>query len=89
MKNYIIAYDVFNVKRLNKVKKVAYSYALGGQKSAVEAPLSKKDIKALHRELEPLLEEEDRLNVIRVKGKPILLGRAKRMEFEDNGIIVI
>jgi len=88
MKNYIIAYDVFNVKRLPKVKKIAYSYALGGQKSAVEAPLRKKDIKALYAKLEPILQEEDRLNIIRIKGQPILLGRAKRVEFEE-GIIIV
>jgi len=88
MKNYIIAYDVFNVKRLQRVQKIVYSYALGGQKSAVEAPLCKKDIKALYAELELILQEEDRLNVIRIKGQPILLGRAKRVEFEEGLIIV-
>ena len=88
MKNYIIAYDVFNVKRLQKVKKIVYSYALGGQKSAVEAPLSKKDIVSLYAKLEPILKEEDRLNVICIKGQPILLGRAKHIEFEE-GIIIL
>ena len=88
MKNYIIAYDVFNVKRLQKVKKIVYSYALGGQKSAVEAPLAKKDIVAFYAKLEPILKEEDRLNVICIKGQPILLGRAKHIEFEE-GIIIV
>jgi CRISPR/Cas system-associated endoribonuclease Cas2 len=37
MQNYIIAYDVFHPKRLYKIKKLAYSYAMGGQKSALEA----------------------------------------------------
>jgi len=88
MKNYIVAYDVFNLKRLQKVRKIAYSYALGGQKSAVEAPLCKKDIKALYAQLEAILQREDKLNIIRIKGQPILLGRAKSVEFEEGLIIV-
>ena len=39
MENFLVAYDIFDKKRLPKVKKVVYSYALGGQKSALEAPL--------------------------------------------------
>lgn len=89
MKNYIVAYDVFNVKRLAKVRKIVYGYALGGQKSALEVPLSKKEIKKLHKALKPFLEESDRLNVIRVKGKPILLGKAKHLAFEESGVIVL
>ena len=41
---YLIAYDVSDLKRRKKVQKVAYSYAFGGQKSAVEALLNKKDL---------------------------------------------
>ena len=45
MQNYLICYDIFDKKRLYKVRKIVYSYALGGQKSALEAPLSKKELK--------------------------------------------
>ena len=41
-RNYLVCYDIADKKRLAKVRKVAYSYALGGQKSAVEAPLDVK-----------------------------------------------
>lgn len=89
MHNYIIAYDITDKKRLPKIKKIAYSYALGGQKSAVEAPLDVKLMKSLVQELETLLEDDDKVNIIRVSKNPILLGKAKNVVFEKNGVIIL
>jgi CRISPR-associated endonuclease Cas2 len=89
MQNFIIAYDIPDKKRLPKIKKIAYSYALGGQKSAVEAPLDVKLMKSLVQELEALLEDNDKVNIIRVAKNPILLGRAKNVIFEKNGVIIL
>lgn len=89
MHNYIIAYDISNKKRLVKVKKVAYSYALGGQKSAVEAPLDVKLMQSLVRELKEFIEDADKINIIRVAKNPILLGKAKNIQFEKNGVIIL
>jgi len=75
MHNYIVAYDILDKKRLPKVKKVAYSYALGGQKSALEAPLDVKLMKSLVKELEALIEDSDKVNIISVAKDPILLGK--------------
>ena len=47
MKTYLIAYDIADKKRLARVRKVVYSYALGGQKSVLEAPLNKKLLQEL------------------------------------------
>ena len=89
MNNFIIAYDIFDPKRLRKVKQIAYSYALGGQKSALEAPLSKQDMKMLITELSSEIEKEDKINIIKVIDKPILLGRASHISYEKNGVIII
>ena len=89
MHNYIVAYDILDKKRLPKVKKVAYSYALGGQKSALEAPLDVKLMKSLVKELEALIEDSDKVNIISVAKDPILLGKAKNVIFEKNGIIIL
>jgi CRISPR-associated endonuclease Cas2 len=89
MKNFIIAYDIPDKKRLPKIKKIAYSYALGGQKSAVEAPLDGNLMKSLVKELETLLEDDDKVNIISVANNPILLGKAKNIVFEKNGIIIL
>jgi len=86
--NFIIAYDIFDKKRLLKVKKIAYSYALGGQKSAVEAPLNARYMKTLINELETIIEDEDKVNIIKVSN-PILLGKASQVKFEKNGVIII
>lgn len=88
MQNFVIAYDIFNVKRLNKVKKVVYSYALGGQKSALEAPLDKPLMKTLVKELKNIIEAEDKVNIIKVS-EPILLGKATQISHKKNGIIII
>ena len=88
MHNHIIAYDIFNPKRLPKVRKVVYSYALEGQKSALEAPLDKELMKSLVKELLDIIEDEDKVNIISVSN-PILLGRAKSVAYENNGVIIL
>ena len=48
---YLIAYDVTDNKRRYKIRKIAYSYAFGGQKSALEADLNKKEIFELAKKI--------------------------------------
>ncbi len=43
MKHFIIAYDIFDTKRAYHVRKLVYDHALGGQKSALEVPLKKRE----------------------------------------------
>lgn len=89
MYNFLIAYDVFNTKRLPKVKRVVYSFALGGQRSALEAPLGESYMRELLSELLELTKEEDKLNIIKFLDKPIMLGKAKHESFENKGVIII
>jgi CRISPR-associated endonuclease Cas2 len=89
MNNFIIAYDIFDEKRLHKIKNIAYSYALGGQKSAVESPLDKLLLKEFIKSIDQIIKEEDKLNIVRVIGKPILLGKAEHISYEHNGVIII
>jgi len=49
---FIVAYDVFDTKRLPKVKKIVYSYAIGGQKSALEVLLDKNSMHQLLDEVD-------------------------------------
>jgi len=44
MKNYIVAYDILDVKRAYRVRKLIYDYASGGQKSALELLLSRNEL---------------------------------------------
>ncbi len=88
MQNYLICYDIFDKKRLYKVRKIAYSYALGGQKSAVEAPLSKKDLKELIDKLLNVIKPEDKINIIPFNNEPICFGKAQFIEFKKGLIIV-
>ena len=88
MKHYIVAYDILNDKRAVKVRKLVYSYALGGQKSALEVPLNKKDLKEFLALLEPLLSDEDRVNIIEVDEEPLLFGKADVLAY-DKGVIIV
>ena len=88
MKQYIVAYDILNDRRAVKVRKLVYSYALGGQKSALEVPMNKRDLKELLARLEPLLSDEDRVNIIEVDEKPMLFGRADMLAY-DKGVIIV
>ena len=88
MKHYIIAYDIVNDKRASKVRRLVYSYALGGQKSALEVPLDRQDLAELLTKLEPLLSGDDRVNIIEVNEKPLLFGKADMIAY-DKGVILL
>ena len=87
-KHFIIAYDIFDVKRAYKVRKLVYEYAMGGQKSALEVPLTKVELKEIVKSLEPLLKDDDRVNIIEVEEMPLLFGRADVLEY-DKGVIIV
>ncbi len=87
-KNYLIAYDIANKKRLAKVRKVAYGYALGGQKSALEAPLDAKTLKELVEKLQKLIYENDKINIIEFEGEPLCFGKADFIRY-DKGVIIL
>jgi len=87
--DFLVAYDVFDKKRLSKVKKIVYSYSLGGQKSALEVPLDRKMMRELIENLTKIIKNEDRVNIIKIIDKPILIGKAKHTPYEKNGIILL
>jgi len=85
---YLICYDIADKKRLRKVRKVAYGYALGGQKSAVEAPLDKKLLKELVKKLQKLIRDNDKINIIAIEGEPLCFGKADFIGY-DKGVIIL
>ena len=88
-RHYVIAYDVKDNKRRRKCAKTAYGYAFGGQKSALESVLDKSDLSVVSDELLDSIDpEEDRVHVVRVLPRAILMGRAKQLDFEE-GVILI
>ncbi len=89
MSTYLIIYDIFNKKRLRKIREIVYSYKIEGQKSAIESPLEKKDIKRLVAELNYFSADEDKINIIRVYSNPICLAKAKSLEFESDRFIFL
>jgi CRISPR-associated protein Cas2 len=65
---YLICYDVTDAKRRRKIKEIAYSYAFGGQKSAVESLLDKKELNEVARKISAKMDlEEDKAHIVKVK----------------------
>jgi len=85
---YLVAYDVADNTRRKKIQKIAYSYSFGGQKSALEAFLEKKELIELARKLTQKMDlEKDRVHIVKIK-KFIFLGSAKEINFENGDIII-
>ncbi len=85
---YLIAYDICDPKRLAKVAKLAYSFALGGQKSVLESPMSKADLREFVKKISQIIKDKDKVNIIPTQNKPLLFGKAKSIEYFDGVIIV-
>jgi len=88
MKNYFVAYDILSDKRAFKVRKLVYSYALSGQKSALELLLSRQDLKEFLKQLKLLLSDEDRVNIIEVHEDAMVFGKVDILSY-DKGVIII
>jgi CRISPR-associated protein Cas2 len=89
MKLYLVCYDITDQKRLRKIRKIAYGYAFGGQKSAIESYLDAKSLKRLRNKLLSHIDpNSDKINIVEVHPDPILLGKAKRLSFEKGAIVV-
>jgi CRISPR-associated endonuclease Cas2 len=89
MKIFLVAYDIFNQKRLKKVKKIVYSFSTDGQKSAREVYLDKRLMQNLISQLLEVLDDNDKVNIIEVKSKPILLTQNKFLEFKNEGMVIL
>ncbi len=61
---YLIAYDITNEKRLNRVREFLKGYSTGGQKSVYECFLTDGELKHVKINLERLIDEgEDRMHI--------------------------
>ncbi len=89
MKFFLVAYDIFDNKRRYSVAKVIEAYKLEGQKSSWETPLDRKSMRSMVQELEKIVLKEDKINIVAVVGKPILLGIAKSVEAQKGGIVIV
>jgi CRISPR/Cas system-associated endoribonuclease Cas2 len=89
MKDYLLCYDIADETRLYYVRKYAYSLALGGQKSALETPLSTHEAKRILTTLiNEIDEEEDRINIIEVEKEPLYLGVKPAIIITQGAIIL-
>jgi CRISPR-associated protein Cas2 len=89
MHHYLVAYDVVESKRRVRVAKLVYGYALGGQKSALEVPASRSEMRMLAEEIKKKIDvKTDRVHLIRVESDAILLGVAKQIDYEEGAIIL-
>lgn len=76
---YLVAYDIADAKRLQRVHKRVQAYAIGGQKSFYECWLSKAEFAEFEQKLTALIvEEEDRVLIFQIPKdtEPRLFGTA-------------
>ena len=76
---YIIAYDIAESSRLNRVRYFLKGYSTGGQKSVYECFLTKGELRFVVSNLSRLIfEDEDRVHIFRLDGRstPHTLGIA-------------
>ncbi|HXF94112.1 MAG TPA: CRISPR-associated endonuclease Cas2 [Nitrospiraceae bacterium] len=76
---YLIAYDVCEPGRLNKVRDLLKAYSTGGQKSVYECWLSPTELTEVTDMLQGLIEpNEDRVHIVTLDGRsrPHTLGIA-------------
>jgi len=76
---YIIAYDIADNKRINKVRNFLRGYSTGGQKSVYECFLSEAELASITQELKWMIREEyDRIHIFQVdrRAQIICLGIA-------------
>jgi CRISPR-associated endonuclease Cas2 len=86
---YLVAYDIMDNKRRRRTAKVAYSYAMGGQKSALETILDDGERRELIEALRAKIDEEvDRIHLLRVRPRAILLGRATQLDLREGAILI-
>ena len=89
MSNYLVAYDIVQSKRRVRVAKLVYGYALGGQKSALEVPVTISEIKIIADELiDEIDSDTDKVNIIKVADEAILLGTATQIQYEEGMILL-
>ena len=89
MKDFLVCYDIAQPKRLKKVAKFLYGYAIGGQKSALDVPADAKEMEQIVSKLEALMKPKvDRVLIVEVVGEPMVLGRADFVKY-DEGVIVV
>ncbi len=66
---YIIAYDITDEKRLQRVRYFLKGYSTGGQKSVYECFLTEGELRFVLSTLQRLIyESEDRVHVFRLEG---------------------
>ena len=67
---YLIAYDITNDRRLNRVRQFLKGYSTGGQKSVYECFLTDGELRYVKRKLERLIDDEDdRVHIFTMDGR--------------------
>lgn len=67
---YIIAYDITDERRLNRVRYFLKGYSTGGQKSVYECFLTEGELKFVVSNLKRMIfESEDRIHIFRMDGR--------------------
>jgi CRISPR-associated protein Cas2 len=87
---YLVAYDVCEPHRLQRVCRYLTGYKVGGQKSVFEIWATPAELASIRRDLAELMEPaEDRLHVFALdpRMKPRCLGQARHFDQQHFAIV--
>lgn len=88
---YLIAYDICNPRRLNRVCRYLTGYKVGGQKSVFEIWATPAELGNIQSELDQLMDpDEDRLHILRLdpRMKPQCFGQSQTFSGQQQFMIV-
>jgi CRISPR-associated protein Cas2 len=67
---YLIAYDISDDRRLNRVREFLKGYSTGGQKSVYECFLTEGELHYVRRVVEGMIDDEaDRIHIFTMDGR--------------------
>jgi len=87
---YLIAYDVCEPKRLQRVCRYLTGYKVGGQKSVFEVWVTPGELRRIRADLEKLMDaDEDRLHILALdpRMKPRCIGLAQSFAQQHFAIV--
>ncbi|MDE2389235.1 MAG: CRISPR-associated endonuclease Cas2 [Betaproteobacteria bacterium] len=61
---YLIAYDIYDPRRLYRVRRYLTGYKVGGQKSVFEIWVTPAELRDIRARLGELMDKEDRLHIL-------------------------
>ena len=86
---YLVAYDVFEPKRLARIGRYFKGYRVAGQKSVPEIWVTPAELASIEKDLEQLLAPEDRLYILALDPRQPRHCKGRAHSFNSNYFAIV